>query len=313
MDAVDDVSAVIIETTADRVRIGYAGESAPMYTASLLGGAVAGANSVDAVERAWQQGIATMFSTKDQSSAAELSQEANAGIPLANGATLAERTPLLLVEPARPWNASTRQKLVSFAFQTLRVPAVYVLRSAVATTFAWARTTALVLHLDVDGAVAAPVVDGYLLLRCMRQDPLLGLHWPDRNTLNDEEMKKPLKQVEAILFPCLTRLVFDAIMAVDVDMRRELFYNVLVTGDALCYLEESALVMRLHESLAEVCPHVFRSRVVNTSSEKLVHPGVSAAWIGASLCGTLGVFHQLWISRAEWEASPTSILEKRCP
>ncbi len=310
MAAVDDVSAVVVETSSRRVRIGYAGQSCPECAAWLPADAT---DSLDAIKHTWQQGIAAVLQRKEAPVLTETPQEASIDALATNEAAVAERTPLLLVEPARPWDASTRQQLVSFAFETLQVPAVYLMRSAVATTFAWARTTALVLHLDLDGAVAAPVIDGYLLQSCLRCDPLSGLHWPEQHVLEEEDAKKPLKQVEAILFPCLTRLVFDSIMAADVDMRRELFYNVLVVGDALSYLEADALMLRLQESLAEVCPHLFRSRVVNTSSEPLVHLGASSAWVGASLCGTLGVFHQLWVSRAEWASSPASVVEERCP
>jgi actin-related protein len=304
MTAVDDVSAVVLETTSDRVRAGFAGSACPSCV-RLLPELTTGPESLASIQDAWRESLVSIFG------AGEAMSEDNR--PAESESLGSERTPLLLVEPAQPWEQETRQELVRFAFETLHVPAVYLMRSAVATTFAWARKTALVLHIDRVGAVAAPVLEGYLLLNCLRSDPLVGLPWPQRDSSTAEMTRLPLKKVEAKLFPRLTRLVFDAIMAADIDVRRELFYNVIVTGDGLSQLEEQALVQRLDETLGEVCPHLFRPRVVNASNEQLFHPGVSAAWVGASLCGTLGVFHQLWVSRSDWEASPPSILEDRCP
>jgi len=37
-----------------------------------------------------------------------------------------------------------------------------------------------------------------------------------------------------------------------------------------------------------------------------------ASWIGGSILGSLGSFHQLWVSKKEWEEHGPSIIEKRC-
>jgi actin-related protein 4 len=37
-----------------------------------------------------------------------------------------------------------------------------------------------------------------------------------------------------------------------------------------------------------------------------------AAWIGGSILASLGSFHQLWISKKEYEEHGANIVEKRC-
>ena len=37
------------------------------------------------------------------------------------------------------------------------------------------------------------------------------------------------------------------------------------------------------------------------------------SFIGGSILGSLGTFHQLWISRAEYEECGKAIVEKKCP
>lgn len=37
-----------------------------------------------------------------------------------------------------------------------------------------------------------------------------------------------------------------------------------------------------------------------------------ASWIGGSILGSLGTFHQMWISKKEYEEHGPNIIEKRC-
>jgi actin-related protein len=68
---------------------------------------------------------------------------------------------------------------------------------------------------------------------------------------------------------------------------------------------------------------------VRTEVEKLVHasaPGwrvkIMAAgagerslcpWLGGSILGSLGSFHEMWVSRAEYEEFGASIVDRKCP
>lgn len=37
------------------------------------------------------------------------------------------------------------------------------------------------------------------------------------------------------------------------------------------------------------------------------------AWLGGSILGSLGSFHELYVSKAEWEEQGASALERKCP
>jgi actin-related protein 4 len=37
-----------------------------------------------------------------------------------------------------------------------------------------------------------------------------------------------------------------------------------------------------------------------------------ASWIGGSILGSLGTFHQMWISKKEYDEHGPNIIEKRC-
>ena len=37
-----------------------------------------------------------------------------------------------------------------------------------------------------------------------------------------------------------------------------------------------------------------------------------ASWVGGSILASLGTFHQMWISKKEYEEQGSMIVEKRC-
>ncbi|KAF2129895.1 Actin/actin-like protein [Dothidotthia symphoricarpi CBS 119687] len=103
----------------------------------------------------------------------------------------------------------------------------------------------------------------------------------------------------------IPRLVQAAVQQVDADMRPLLLSNIVVTGG-------STLLYKFNERLNWEMNSIFPS-----TRNKLIAPGSVverkyAAWIGGSILASLGSFHQLWISRKEYEEHGAGIVEKRC-
>ena len=83
-------------------------------------------------------------------------------------------------------------------------------------------------------------------------------------------------------------------MACDPDMRQVLMGNVVLAGGGSLL---AGLAERLNNELVRNFPHV-----------KIHAPGNPAerrygSWLGGSILASLGTFHQLWISREEWQVS----------
>ena len=38
-----------------------------------------------------------------------------------------------------------------------------------------------------------------------------------------------------------------------------------------------------------------------------------SAWLGGSILGSLGAFHDMWVSKAEYDEHGAGILERKCP
>ena len=100
-------------------------------------------------------------------------------------------------------------------------------------------------------------------------------------------------------------LVHRALNACDVDTRGALLGNVILTG-AGSLVEK--LPERLQTDLQVMYPNPRVRVLANSSSVERKY----GAWIGGSVLGSLGTFHQMWISKEEYAEYGAGIVEKRC-
>ena len=104
----------------------------------------------------------------------------------------------------------------------------------------------------------------------------------------------------------LSDLVSDCVSSSDVDIRRELFGNIIFAG-GLSLLQGSQL--KLQSDLTARLPHGFKLKMIaSTPIERRF-----SAWIGGSILASLGSFHQIWISKSEYDEHGPKIIEKKCP
>ncbi|KAJ6140426.1 hypothetical protein N7470_010431 [Penicillium chermesinum] len=103
----------------------------------------------------------------------------------------------------------------------------------------------------------------------------------------------------------LPELIKASLAAVDVDLRPHLLANVVVTGaSSLLY----GFTDRLNHELMALYPgpRVRISAPGNTAERRF------GSWIGGSILASLGTFHQMWISKKEYDEHGPNIVEKRC-
>ena len=96
-----------------------------------------------------------------------------------------------------------------------------------------------------------------------------------------------------------------SLMACDVEARAHLLNNVILTG-AGSLIEK--LPERLQSDLQTMYPNPKVRVLANSNSVERKY----GAWIGGSVLGSLGTFHQMWISKAEYAEYGAAIVEKRC-
>ncbi|KAG8532755.1 NuA4 histone acetyltransferase subunit [Bacidia gigantensis] len=92
---------------------------------------------------------------------------------------------------------------------------------------------------------------------------------------------------------------------VDTDVKPTLLNHIVVTGG-------SSLIHGFNDRLVQEITAVFPSTRVRVSSPGNLAERKFGSWIGGSILASLGTFHQMWISRKEYEEFGAGIVEKRC-
>lgn len=103
----------------------------------------------------------------------------------------------------------------------------------------------------------------------------------------------------------IPELIKACLNAIDVDLRPNLLGNVVVTGSTSLL---NGFNDRLNGELNAMYPGMkIRIHAAGLTSERRF-----GSWIGGSILASLGTFHQMWISRKEYEENGVGIVEKRC-
>lgn len=100
-------------------------------------------------------------------------------------------------------------------------------------------------------------------------------------------------------------LVLDAINSADVDVRAGLYANVACVGG-------TTLIPGFADRLSYELGVKATGQKVKLHSPGNVVERKCSSWLGGSMLASLGTFHQLWISRQEWEEYGNAIVHARC-
>jgi len=105
-------------------------------------------------------------------------------------------------------------------------------------------------------------------------------------------------------------LVSNSIHLCDADIRSQLMSNVILTGGNSLLTGFSE---RLVNELQARTPPALRFKLINLQSPQMTTERLFSPWIGGSILASLGTFHQMWISKREYEEKGKSIIETKCP
>ena len=132
---------------------------------------------------------------------------------------------------------------------------------------------------------------------------------PDCSFVNigNERFRAP----EALFQPSLLGLDIDgadettykSIMKCDLDIRRDLYGNVVLSGGTTMY---PGIGERLTKELTNRAPPSMKVKVVVPPERKF------SVWMGGSILSSLSSFQQMWVSKAEYEEAGPSIVHRKC-
>jgi len=98
-------------------------------------------------------------------------------------------------------------------------------------------------------------------------------------------------------------LTYESIMKCDVDIRKEVYNNVVLSGGTTMF---PGIAERLHKELTALAPPTIRVKVVAPPERKY------SVWIGGSILSSLSTFQQMWISKEEYNESGPGIVHRKC-
>jgi len=96
---------------------------------------------------------------------------------------------------------------------------------------------------------------------------------------------------------------FQSIMKCDVDIRKDLYANVVLSGGTTMF---QGIGERMTKELTALAPSTMKIKVVAPPERKY------SVWIGGSILSSLSTFQQMWISKQEYDESGPSIVHRKC-
>jgi len=99
------------------------------------------------------------------------------------------------------------------------------------------------------------------------------------------------------------KLAFQSIMKCDVDIRKDLYNNIVMSGGTTMF---NGVAERMQKEIKALAPDSMTIKIIAPPERKY------SVWIGGSILSSLSTFEEMWISKAEYdEAGPSIVHRKR--
>jgi len=99
------------------------------------------------------------------------------------------------------------------------------------------------------------------------------------------------------------KLTFTSIMKCDVDIRKDLYGNVVMSGGTTMY---QGIPERVQKEVKNLAPDSMTIKIIAPPERKY------SVWIGGSILSSLSTFEEMWIKKEEYDESGPSIVHRKC-
>lgn len=103
--------------------------------------------------------------------------------------------------------------------------------------------------------------------------------------------------------PALQEMVYQSIMKCDLDVRKDLYSNIVLSGGTTML---PGTPERLSKELQGLVPTGTKLNVAGPNDRRFL------AWMGGSILSSLATFTSMWISKTEYIENGPNIVHRKC-
>jgi actin-related protein len=99
------------------------------------------------------------------------------------------------------------------------------------------------------------------------------------------------------------KLTFSSIMKCDVDIRKDLYNNIVMSGGTTMF---NGVAERMQKEIKALAPDSMTIKIIAPPERKY------SVWIGGSILSSLSTFEEMWIQKSEYDEAGPSIVHRKC-
>ena len=103
------------------------------------------------------------------------------------------------------------------------------------------------------------------------------------------------------------QMVIDSINKGDIEIKKEMYSSIVTTGGNTLF---NMFPERIQRQIYNNCPPNIKIKIHTAPS---LNERKFSTWIGGSILASVGNFHQLWLSKQEYDEHGANLIERKCP